>query len=166
MGFLGGIHISVLLARVALSHPPEGSAWNLVKGFFETYASYDWSRDIAALPNVGSNYRRTGREAMVILSPERPVVNVAASATVPSVETISEELRTAQDMLQAESSWRAICRTFEANIGAFRKTFDVFIKVDISYWGGSCMEARALIGFVESRLPHVSYHSVATELAR
>lgn len=155
-GYLGGIHISVLLTRVAGDLGADASAVDLIKGFFRLYATYRWSEDTVSLLDVGSNYRRSGREAMVILSPEKPVVNVAANASPITVNAVAYELGRAHYSLENGMIWSDVCSTSEANIALFRGEYDCYVKVDVNYWGGSSMDARALIGFLESRLVHVS----------
>lgn len=155
-GYLGGIHISILLCRVAETLPSSASSSLLVKSFFQTYASFDWSNEIARLSGTATTYRRSTREPVVILSPERPVVNVAANASVPTLQTMMEEFRSAHGRLTRGLGWSKVCGTKTSRITAFLDRFDLFVKIDVSYWGSSCMDARALLGFLESRVVNVS----------
>ena len=49
--------------------------------------------------------------------------------------------------------WRDICvgRQGGLPVQQFLKDHKAFVKVDINYWGSSCMKGRALVGWLESR---------------
>jgi hypothetical protein len=108
--------------------------------------------------NRGSErvYRRSGREAMVILSIQRPSINVAANATRPTMLTLSKELKRADNMLERSLQWNKIVS--EENNGAkeFLQASNNYIVLKVSYWGGSRMKCRGLLGWLESRLVNVS----------
>ena len=154
-GYLGGIHISILLARIAELRPDITSGADLVKEFFKVYSTFDWQNNIASVANVETTFRRSPREPIVILSPLKPVVNVAANASVSTMQTIQDEFRKNDDQLKQGVPWRDICLDGQSSIATFLGTYQRFIKLDLNYWGDDCMAARALIGYVESRIVHV-----------
>lgn len=154
-GYFGGIHIAILLTQIASNMPATASATDLVRQFFNEYATFDWATRSATAVPVNSTYRRSSREPMVILSAERPVVNTAANATAMNVMVISEELRTAKKQLIAGTNWSNVCGDRGSQIHVFLRQFDSFVKIHISHWGGNCTDARALVGFVESRIIRV-----------
>lgn len=158
-GFLGGIHLTILLHRVAVRIPSPTSASDLVKEFFRVYSSFNWVSEIASVADTHTsiNYKRSAREPIVILSPQRPVINVAANASFFTRQTIVKELGCAYESLDKGTHWSQVCKNEAKFISEFLNEYSDFVKIDVGYWGGSCMEARALLGFIESRLVHVSY---------
>jgi 2'-5' RNA ligase/endonuclease/exonuclease/phosphatase family metal-dependent hydrolase len=159
-GFLGGIHLTLLLARVALSDAPDDTftASEMLSTFISRYAHFPFTEEIVAIEGVavGSTYRRTPREALAILSVERPLINVAAGATVPNVAAIQEEFVRADALLHtANESWAAICGTPGDSAQTFMSGYPAYVKVDLSFWGVDATRMRALLGYVESRLVKV-----------
>lgn len=163
-GYLGGIHLSILLCRLTENIPDTASGIALVRDFFRVYSNFDWANDVVSIRNTGTTYRRSPREPLVILSPERPVRNVSANASVATRQAISTELLTAHERLSKGEPWSRVCGDARNNVNDFLDNYDEFVKVDLGYWGDSCMAARSLIGFVESRLVHVSKSRICGEL--
>ena len=154
-GYLGGIHIAILLTKIASVMPESATATDLIQRFFHDYATFDWSGTTASAVAVNSTYRRTAREPMVILSAERPVMNVAANTTVLNVQTISKEFVSANAQLTAGVGWALVCGEQKHLVDHFLHEHTVFVKIHVSHWGGNCMDARALVGFIESRIVQV-----------
>ncbi|KAJ1331739.1 poly(A) polymerase [Microdochium nivale] len=118
-GYLGGIHISVMLARVckmvchnAKGHGAGVSAATILTTFFSHYAGFDWQTNAVYDPffhtEAGSGralrYIRTAREPLAILGWHGPSLNVAAAASVPSTNTIAEEFRRAAARLATDGA--------------------------------------------------------------
>lgn len=153
-GYLGGFHVTLLLARVcklADADPKEITAANIVMLFFDYYARFDWAGDIVLdpAPPVNSRYHRFSREAMVLASIHAPVINVAQTATRHSVKALSKEFKIANEALR-DGQWNL--KTLAREDG-FLKEYQSFIKIDVQYWGTSSGKGRALAGWVESRTP-------------
>ena len=167
-GYLGGFHITLLLSRVFLRFPAAErhsvTASQIVSAFFHEYASFNWEGDIAAvdlpgstIPSSASTYRRTAnREPMVILSIEKPAINVTAHASQHSMMTISREFAKANERLSAGVPWTEVVGTSDVGVQDFLDGFKLFVKIEVSYWGSSCMKGRALEGWLESRFISVS----------
>lgn len=160
LGFLGGVHLTLLLARLALSSTPDGpsTASGMLAAFLSRYARFPYADEIVSVEGAaaGSTYRRTPREALAILSVERPLINVAAGATAPNVATIRDELVRADALMnQSNESWATICGTPDRSARAFLSKYPAYVKVDLSFWGMDAMRMRALLGYVESRLVKV-----------
>lgn len=153
-GYLGGIHLTILCCSIAKARPDIKTASEFVREFFRVYAHFDWASDLASISETATAYRRTSREPMAILSAVRPVVNHAVNATFFTLQAIVKEFRLAHKLLSEGCSWDHICGE-ETMLAAFLDDFDRFIRIDVSYWGGNCMAARALLGYVESRIVHV-----------
>lgn len=153
-GYLGGFHITLLLARVcklADVDPKELTAAKVVILFFDYYAKFDWAADIVSDPTVSvkSRYQRFPREAMVIASIHAPVINVAQTATRHSVKALSREFKVASEALK-DGQWDLKSLGRE---DGFLKEYQSFIKIDVQYWGTSVGKGRVLAGWVESRVP-------------
>lgn len=162
-GYLGGFHIAFLLARICLLLPPDASPAQIIRAFFYTYSRWDWLGDAVTVPITGvssGTYRRNlGREPMCILIIEKPAVNMTTNATPHSLNAMQSIFSAADRSLEQGRSWIDIC--VGPNVGIptykqFLREHKAFIKVEVIYWGSSCMKGRALIGWLESRFVNVS----------
>lgn len=160
-GYLGGFHLAFLLARVCLLLPPTASAAQIVRVFFHTYASWDWDHDMLTVPIPGvgaATYRRSiGREPLCILSIEKPAVNMTSNASLHSVAVLQKVFVSVDRALDQGVSWKQVCagRDDGPPWGQFQKDHKSFVKIDVNYWGDSCMKGRALVGWLESRFVNV-----------
>lgn len=161
-GYLGGFHLTLLLTRVALSLPRNADATHLIQGFFETFSQWDWSKDVvypipsrAPAPGMQGYKRVSHKEPMVVLSIERPVSNLTFHASWNSVEALSIGLKEAYHALEQGRKWGDICGTLGNPMDDFVDAHKVFIKLEVSFWGGNCMKGRALVGWLESRFVNV-----------
>ncbi|OAA56673.1 Endonuclease/exonuclease/phosphatase [Niveomyces insectorum RCEF 264] len=128
-GYLGGIQIAVLLARVlklmdkescdeavgldSLSsengdndsnnnNHPSYSLEDVLATFFRHYAQFDWAAKMAFDPffhNTKSPYTPTAREPLAILGYHRPQLNTSLAASTPSVRVLADEFRRADRIL-------------------------------------------------------------------
>ncbi|ROW09779.1 hypothetical protein VMCG_02299 [Cytospora schulzeri] len=153
-GYLSGIQITILLARVykLLAHEEAVvSVPDLLTTFFNHYASFDWKKDLVFDPffHKQLNYRRTDRDPVVITGYFPPSLNTANTASVPSVRTITEEFQRADQLLQQEGmTWTQFLTTDD---GSFLQSFRRYIKIDVQFWGGSLTKGRGFVGWLESR---------------
>lgn len=150
-GYLGSFHLSILLVRLLGLLPPSVSAPQLVRSFVSHYSSWAWDTD-AVYVGPAREYARSGREAMVILSPEKPSLNVSSSASRSSVQVITRVLKDAEHLLANGANWDAVCGT---GLGAFLSSHQRFAKIDVTYWGPSSTTGRGLVGHPESRFVHL-----------
>ncbi|KAK3503034.1 hypothetical protein B0T13DRAFT_462458 [Neurospora crassa] len=168
-GYLGGIQISVMLARVykALALGAGGVSGvgveELVASFFEEYAQFDWEKDMVydevcpwfrqKREKGGEKevYRRTGREAMVVLGWFGPGLNTSGQASVWSVRTLKEEFKRARDLLVKGEvkSWKEFLKGSGAE--EFLTGYKSYVKVDVQYWGLSSSKGAQFVGWLESR---------------
>lgn len=154
-GYLGGIPITVLLARIhkLLAHDSAVvSLSDLLATFFNHYAGFNWRADVAFDPffHRQLNYRRTDREALAILGYAPPALNTCLAASVPSVRTIAEEFQRADKMLSEQgTTWSSFLETDGS--ADFLKSFKSYIKINVQFWGGSLTKGRGLVGWLESR---------------
>ena len=169
-GFLGGFHLAFLLARICLQAPPNATAAQLVRLVFHVYARWDWDRDAVTVPlpgmeRAGLGYRRSKREPMVVLSLEKPQVNMTVNANPNSVEVMKNMFTDADRACEEGLSWKAVCGETQSDseppFKRFVKNQKAFVKIDVNYWGNSCTKGRALIGWLESRFVGVSHFSFA-----
>lgn len=154
-GYLGGIPITILLARIhkLLAHDNAVvSISNLLATFFNHYASFNWRADLVFDPffHKQLNYRRTDREPLAILGYAPPALNTCLAASVPSVRTIAEEFQKADKMLSEETmTWSKFLDTDGS--ADFLKSFKSYVKINVQFWGGSLTKGRGLVGWLESR---------------
>jgi len=106
-------------------------------------------------------YRRSRREAMVILSVHAPRVNVARTASLPSARTVIEELKRVDGLLsEASVTWRMIIGDTAAKEAMtdltsgeqeFLKSYKSYIKINAQFWGASLAKGSSLLGWLESK---------------
>jgi len=166
-GYLGGIHITLLLSWVCKQIAHDSGfvgAADLVMSFFHHYARFDWANDMvfdAFFHKKKPRYHRSAREPMVVLGFHTPNSNVAHTATVPGVQTLAKEFKAAEERLSAPGmTWETFFGVFNSSLverrlaaGAadFLKTQHSFVKIDIQFWGRTLAKGKSLVGWVESR---------------
>ncbi|KAJ6258333.1 hypothetical protein Dda_6373 [Drechslerella dactyloides] len=157
-GYLGGVHITLLLSRIALLLPPQASAAQLIVAFYDHYANWDWSENVLQ-PGRTSRYSRATRDKMVILAIHAPAVNVATNATVHTVRTLTEALGTAAARFALGGTLADVAGEFGDGEGSltdgvsgFLTAYDRYVKVEVQFWGTNRQAGRGLIGWVESRV--------------
>ncbi|KAI7970895.1 hypothetical protein EIK77_000562 [Talaromyces pinophilus] len=156
LGYLGGIHITLLLARVCkVSFRQAGAASvsDILSTFFTYYANFDWKNDMVydtTFYTAKPKYHRSYREPMVILSIHPPKVNVAHASTVLSVNTLEREFKRAAGLIfDTSSTWKDIAGP--TSIVQFFESYYRYIKVDVHYWAKAAAKGRALFGWLEFR---------------
>ncbi|KAF2418504.1 hypothetical protein EJ08DRAFT_53851 [Tothia fuscella] len=177
-GYLGGIHVSLMLNRVVkllgtsedvigkCSGRSDGSfasgnisSSSIVRSFFEYYAKFNWSKDIVDDPHMaasGSKPTRSAREAVFIQSIFTPTarLNVASSCTVFSAHTFTSEFALAKKKLD-EGNWDWCLRPREDCAREFLKDFGAFVCITLDLWdindiGGG--KVREMTGSLESKI--------------
>ncbi|KAK2006600.1 endonuclease/Exonuclease/phosphatase [Colletotrichum eremochloae] len=164
-GYLGGIHLSVMLVKVCKMLSRDGSivsAADIIMTFFDHYSRFDWQNDVVFDPFFHKNlrYHRTPREAMCLLGWHSPTLNTALIASVPTVKIISTELRHAAAQLSGdEASWQSLLsipnssqdRSMTPSALNFLSSYRSFVNLRIHYWGVSLECGSRLVGWLESR---------------
>jgi uncharacterized protein (UPF0248 family) len=177
-GYLGGIHITLMVSRICkllLYSAGAVTAADIISTFFSHYANFDWKTQMVFDPffyKQQLQYRRSAREPMVILALHAPRVNVAHTASLPSLRTIVEELRNADSLLSNPDitwSWLAGGLPKEPGMGtlpngsqAFLTSYKSYIKIDVQYWGMSQAKGKMLVGWLESRCVRLLSSKFAT----
>ncbi|RAO66603.1 uncharacterized protein BHQ10_002615 [Talaromyces amestolkiae] len=156
LGYLGGIHITLLLARVCkllFGAAGAASVSDILSTFFSYYANFDWKNDMiydTTFYTARPGYHRSYREPMVILSIHPPKVNVAHASTMLSLKTLEQEFKRAARLISDTSStWKDI--TDPMSIIQFFEGYHSYIKVDVHYWAKAAAKGRALFGWLEFR---------------
>ncbi|OKL62734.1 hypothetical protein UA08_01134 [Talaromyces atroroseus] len=160
-GYLGDMHITLLLARVCKTSFHEGyatSASEILQAYFKHYANFDWQKEMIYDPtyyaDTTPSYHRSYREPLVILSIHPPKVNVAQTATVPSVKTLREEFKRAEQLIsRLGATWVGGIDTDAKPTGYvdFLNSYINYIKLDANYWGGAQIKWLKLVGWLETR---------------
>ena len=106
-GYLGGIQISILLARISKMISYDGktvSVPTILTTFFDHYAGFDWGNRMVFDPffHKRLRYVRTAREPMAILGLHPPALNTTLNASPPSVRTTSDEFKRASALLSQD----------------------------------------------------------------
>ena len=162
-GYLGGIHIKLMLASayMRLSHD-EGmvSATDLIVAFFSYYAEFDWRKDVVFDPffHKELQYHRKAREPMVILGFHSPNSNIAHTATSPGLEILTAEFKTASRRISQKSmTWGqffadgTLLKGADTGVVGSLHSYDVFVQISLPYWSPSFSKTKCLLGWVESR---------------
>lgn len=98
---------------------------------------------------------------MVILGLHAPRVNVAHTASFPSVRTVIGELKRADRLLSDSGvTWSKLIGDSENEIGVeglpgaaneFLNSYSSYVKINVQYWGVSPTKGNLLVGWLESR---------------
>lgn len=165
-GFLGGIHISVLLAPLCKMLANDGatvSTADIIVTFFQHYARFSWKTALMFDPffHKDMRYNRTFREPLCLLGWHAPAINTAVNASVPTVDAIAAEFERADRLLSVEDfSWSNLLGVESdsppsslSGPGAteFLQNYKSYIKIDAHYWGPSQEKSGRFIGWLESR---------------
>ncbi|KAI5921673.1 hypothetical protein F4810DRAFT_328616 [Camillea tinctor] len=155
-GYLGGIHISILLSRVCklLSHDGRSIPIpTILTTFFNHYANFDWKTQLVFDPffHKRLRYVRTAREPMAILGFHAPNLNTAHTASLPSVRTISEEFKWADSLLSQDGMKWSKFLGEDRGAAAFLTSYKSFVKIDVQFWGVSLAKGSSFVGWLESR---------------
>ncbi|EFX02889.1 duf455 domain containing protein [Grosmannia clavigera kw1407] len=177
-GYLGGIQIAVLLARVMKlmaaatdddDDDDSSAVPDILATFFRDYAGFDWATQMAFDPFFHGHkapHVRTAGEPLVILGYHRPQLNTSMSASVSSVRVLAAELRRADRLLSAgRISWDAflggggdegdsstiVAGRLLSGAATFVCAYRTYVKIDLQYWGLSLQRGASFVGWLESR---------------
>ncbi|KAF2742084.1 hypothetical protein M011DRAFT_294760 [Sporormia fimetaria CBS 119925] len=160
-GYLGGIHITLMLARVCKYLTQDASTVTLpdiLATFFHHYANFDWKNEIVYdgfFHQKVPRYQRSAKEPMVVLGYHSPNSNVAHTSTGAGLSIIGEELHEAyQRLTQDGMTWTQFFGPSESGnvfVPRFLTSHDSFAKIDLQYWGKSLAKGKGLVGWIESR---------------
>ncbi|KAH7095320.1 hypothetical protein FB567DRAFT_26608 [Paraphoma chrysanthemicola] len=181
-GFLGGVHLTLMLTWISKSITHDfgsATAADLVTSFFNHFSSFDWTNSMmydAFFHKTKPRYHRSAREPMVILGYHAPNSNIAHTCTVPALQTLSNEMKLAHYQLSDPSmTWDKFFGTFHSSLltqglspGAadFLGSHGSYIKIDIHFWGRTLAKGKSLVGWVESRCLSlvVDIHKILADL--
>ena len=171
-GFLGGVHITLMLSwvykRVSLDDSTGEprtvvSASDLVATFFHYYANYNWAGDMvfdAFFNKQRPRYHRSAREPMVVLGFHAPNSNIAHTSTLPGLLTLTKEFQKASLQLAGSSvTWQSFFEASETGsltstlVGEnlFLHDYKSYVSIDMQFWGRTLAKGKSLVGWVESR---------------
>lgn len=157
-GYLGGVHLVLLLSRLLKRISPDKltnlTAVEAIQLFFDEYSKFEYEDEIVLDPEISTNvYRRTiSREPLVIGTIYPPIVNVAHTASRHTLRTFRGEVLRASQMLRGNCGWNQLAGGEDGEAEReFLDTFGHFIKIDIRYWGKNSARGMTLVGGIESR---------------
>ncbi|GFS35185.1 poly(A) polymerase 3 [Actinidia rufa] len=149
LGFLGGVHLAVLVAYVCQSHP-NASLSGLITSFFNTFAFWNWPRSVmlqdGTLPIPPSAAEI--RSLMPIRLPCRPREYCHSNITESTFYKIRAEFirgnALTKDVLRPDYAWTRLFEHFP-----YTKTYTRFIKICLSVSDQD--ELGEWVGWVKSR---------------
>lgn len=164
-GYLGGVHITLMLSWVAkcVAHDfGSVTAADLVTSFFHHFAWYDWAGNMmydAFFHKQKPRYHRSAREPMVILGFHAPNSNIAHTSTLPGLNSLISEMKAADEILSdAKCTWEKFYGGLTSSgmamshgAGEFLVAHNSYVKIDIQFWGRTLAKGKSLVGWVESR---------------
>jgi poly(A) polymerase Pap1/uncharacterized protein (UPF0248 family) len=171
-GYLGGIHLSLMLNRVVklleISFKNKKTEMNsltaatIIRTFFEYYSNFDWSTKIVCDPSQEANLstlKRSHREPVVIRSIFTPTArsNVSESCSLLSAQTFTSEFALASNKL-AEGHWMWAVRSVQESVSDFLNDAVLFIRIKLDVWNLQMQDSdhvRKTIGSVESKMPGI-----------
>jgi poly(A) polymerase Pap1 len=166
-GYLGGIHLSLMLNRVVklqASKQPDSSQLSpaaIVRGFFTYYAAFEWASDIVvdpSLPKPPKPITRSPRDAVFIHAIHLPTArpNVASSCTRLSAQALTDEFDLAVEKLEEENDWKWFLRSSTECVSDFINGFGAFVRITVDAWDldedHGVSNVRDIIGILESRM--------------
>ncbi|KAL9410128.1 hypothetical protein AB3S75_043977 [Citrus x aurantiifolia] len=148
-GFLGGVHLAILVAHVCQNHP-KGSLNTLVANFFKTYAYWPWPTPVMLqdpmLPAAG--YPSETRSLMPIRLPCSPHEYCHSNITRSTFYKIRTEFlrghNTTRDLMRPDFDWHFLFEPFP-----YSKKYARFVKVYLS--ASNQDELGDWVGWVKSR---------------
>jgi poly(A) polymerase Pap1 len=165
-GYLGGIHLTVMLVRVCKLLMHDGgilSVPDLVVTFFNHYAKFDWNENMAFDPffHKRLRYTRTFREPLVLLGWHAPALNTAATASLHTAKTIAAELKRVDSLMAGDSlQWAELIgahitslpsRSLTVGASDFLRRYKSYAKIEVQCWGQSLEKGSKFVGWLESR---------------
>lgn len=91
---------------------------------------------------------------MCLLGWHAPALNTALNASAPTVHTISTEMARAHAVLSQQGmTWDRFLGNQTTDMGAmdFLKSHELYVRIDVNYWGSSSQKRNSLVGWLESR---------------
>ncbi|KAL2060260.1 hypothetical protein VTL71DRAFT_9655 [Oculimacula yallundae] len=175
-GYLGGIHLQLLLNRVvkliSMSTTTNEdrfpvSAATIIRTFFTYYANFNWAAESVTDPLLDppSKVPRSARDAIFIPAIHIPTArpNVASSCTKLTAQTLSSQFSLAARHL-ADGDWTWALQSKEVGLSDFLGGSGAFVRCGIDVWGvgndageGEIDESkvREMLGALESRFPRL-----------
>ncbi|XP_061353067.1 nuclear poly(A) polymerase 1-like isoform X2 [Gastrolobium bilobum] len=157
-GFLGGINLALLVARICQLYP-NALPNMLVSRFFRVYTQWRWPNPVMLCPiEEGSlglpvwDPRRNPKDRfhlMPIITPAYPCMNSTYNVTSSTLHVMSEEFRRGSEICEAMEAGNADWDTlFEPY--PFFEAYKNFLQIDIT--AENADDFRQWKGWVESRL--------------
>ncbi|WJZ97880.1 hypothetical protein VitviT2T_016450 [Vitis vinifera] len=157
-GFLGGVNLALLVARVCQLYPNANPSM-LVSRFFRVYTQWHWPNPVMLCPIEDKELgfpvwdpRRNPLDRnhhMPIITPAYPNMNSSYSVSTSTLEAMMKQFHTANkicnDIELNKSSWGALFEPF-----LFFRSYQNYLQVDITATDAD--DLRAWKGWVESRL--------------
>lgn len=119
-GYLGGIQLAVMLAKVCLLRRECTCPLELLKGFFKLYSTWN-----LRVPISLSGVQESSESPLTIYAPADPSFNTAHSVSTSTIRVIRNSLRRASLQMNKHNSLQ-LCKPFE-----FLREFTYYLKVQL-----------------------------------
>jgi len=149
----------------------------IVRTFIAYYASFNFEREIIfdeEFHNSKPQYQRSSQEPIVILTMCRPVINVAVNVSTDTLRTITMELKRADELMAEDKmTWPGLMgqHHFPGDVemlsGAaidFLQGFEIFMRIDIHYWGASTVKCGKLVKWIDGKCPYITAGKANTKV--
>lgn len=159
LGFLGGIHLTILVARLCQIYPL-ATASQLLRKFFEFYSMWVWPRPIFLTPiqyggmlkwDVWNPYENEldAEHVMPIITPTYPSRNTAYNATISTLHLIQKEIERGKRIFQEspvfQKNWEYLVTPAE-----FLIEYDWILRIQLGAKGRE--NCNKWLDFAESRI--------------
>ena len=158
-GYLGGVNLAILSAFICQRYPTRSAAY-LILMFFHDLAKWPWPEPIyintpstGNRPNWDPTKPQDHRDVMPIITPAYPTINSLRSATRSSRMRMMHEFKHAfnvcSQIIKSASLWDPLISppTFFVRHNKF---------VEITVFGTTEEAQREFVGFVQSRMRHIT----------
>ncbi|MED6193578.1 Nuclear poly(A) polymerase 4 [Stylosanthes scabra] len=157
-GFLGGVNLALLVARVCQLYPNAAPSM-LVSRFFRVYTQWRWPNPVMLCPieenELGFSVwdpRKNPRDRthhMPIITPAYPCMNSSYNVSTSTLRVMMEQFQYGNKICGEielnKAQWTALCEPY-----AFFESYKNYLQVDIV--AANVDDLRAWKGWVESRL--------------
>ena len=160
-GYLGGVNLAILSAFICQRYPNKSPAF-IIMMFFHDLAEWKWGSDNPIYINTPSTGNRANwdptnpkdhKDLMPIITPAYPTINSLRSATKSSRNRMVQEFKRGfnicREIIENSSLWDKLISypTFFVRHGKF---------VEIAVYGTTDDILREFVGFVQSRMRHLT----------
>ncbi|ORD93587.1 PAP [Enterospora canceri] len=156
-GYFGGVAYAISVARICQMYP-NGSVYDVVCKYFETFSSWDWPAPVILTPVVDHQYNLKVWDAkkypadkyhkMPVITPAYPSMCATHNISQSTADLITHEIQRAKDIAsEADGDMKKFITIF--NSTDFFRKYKLYVNVKIE---ADSENMKAWIGYVESKV--------------